>query len=92
MNETCDAQAIADRVYNAFQCDNLWCEGDLVGDVQDLADEYDRLKAEVDRLRDENAKLIAQVQELWRLVNHGSAYGYVAALEHIEELGIEVDG
>lgn len=31
------------------------------------------------------------VGELWRLVNHRSGYGYAAALEHIEELGIEVD-
>lgn len=32
------------------------------------------------------------VKELWHLVNHRSGYGYAAALEHIEELGIEVDG
>jgi hypothetical protein len=30
------------------------------------------------------------VRELWHLVNNRSGYGYAAALEHIEELGIEV--
>ena len=31
------------------------------------------------------------VKQLWYLVNHRSSYGYAAALEAIEELGIEVD-
>lgn len=31
------------------------------------------------------------VNQLWYLVNHRSGYGYAAALEAIEELGIEVD-
>lgn len=31
------------------------------------------------------------VKQLWYLVNHRSGYGYAAALEAIEELGIEVD-
>ena len=31
------------------------------------------------------------VKQLWYLVNHRSGYGYAAALESIEELGIEVD-
>ena len=31
------------------------------------------------------------VNQLWYLVNHRSGYGYAAALESIEELGIEVD-
>jgi len=36
-------------------------------------------------------KLELLVKHLWYLVNHGSGYGYAAALEVIEELGIEVD-
>ena len=47
---------------------------------------------ESDELQHENAELRELVQELWHLVNHRSGYGYAAALEHIEELGIEVDG
>lgn len=31
------------------------------------------------------------VKQLWHLVNHRSGYGYAAALESIEELGLEVD-
>ena len=31
------------------------------------------------------------VKQLWYLVNHRSGYGYAAALESIEELGIEVE-
>ena len=31
------------------------------------------------------------VKQLWYLVNHRSRYGYAAALESIEELGIEVE-
>ena len=31
------------------------------------------------------------VKQLWYLVNHRSGYGYAAALEAIEELGIEVE-
>lgn len=31
------------------------------------------------------------VSHLWYLVNHRSGYGYAAALEAIEELGIEVE-
>lgn len=31
------------------------------------------------------------VKQLWYLVNHRSGYGYAAALESIEELGLEVD-
>lgn len=31
------------------------------------------------------------VDQLWYLVNHRSGYGYAAALEAIEELGIEVN-
>ena len=31
------------------------------------------------------------VNQLWYLVNHRSGYGYAAALEAIEELGIEVN-
>lgn len=36
-------------------------------------------------------KLEMLVKQLWYLVNHRSGYGYAAALESIEELGIEVD-
>ena len=35
-------------------------------------------------------KLEELVNQLWYLVNHRSGYGYAAALESIEELGIEV--
>ena len=35
-------------------------------------------------------KLEKLVEQLWYLVNHRSGYGYAAALESIEELGIEV--
>ena len=35
-------------------------------------------------------KLEKLVQQLWYLVNNRSGYGYAAALEAIEELGIEV--
>lgn len=45
----------------------------------------------IQQLENENTKLRELIQELWHLVNHRSGYGYAAALEHIEELGIEVD-
>ena len=55
------------------------------------ADYIEQLEIKVESLEDENKALRELIQELWHLVNHRSGYGYAAALEHIEELGIEVD-
>lgn len=40
---------------------------------------------------DREKRLELLVDQLWYLVNHRSGYGYAAALEAIEELGIEVN-
>lgn len=56
-----------------------------------LEEEHAKLLDENMKLKAKSAELVAQIRELWYLVNHRSAYGYAAALEHIEELGIEVE-
>lgn len=40
---------------------------------------------------DRERRLELLAKQLWYLVNHRSGYGYAAALEAIEELGVEVD-
>jgi hypothetical protein len=47
-----DAQLVAQRLNEAFSNDDLWTRPSIVDDVEDLADEYDVLKAENERLRD----------------------------------------
>lgn len=58
---------------------------------------FDRIADELEQaiaatLENEREKKLEElVKQLWYLVNHRSGYGYAAALESIEELGIEVD-
>lgn len=82
---TCEAwgenEDRAEEAWNTRACEIL--EGDGTGEALPEIGTCDALDAE-------NAKLRELVQELWHLVNHRSGYGYAAALELIEELGIEV--
>ena len=47
-----DAQKIAQRLYESFASDDLCEHPEIVDDVEDLADEYEDLKAENARLRE----------------------------------------
>ena len=65
------------EAYEAKQWD-MFCENN------DLLLENDQLKAE-------NAKLRDLVADVWHLVKPNPGCRYTAALERIEELGIEID-
>jgi hypothetical protein len=84
-----DAQKIAQRLYESFASDDLCEHPEIVDDVEDLADEYEDLKAE-------NAKLRKLVMYMHRCYVRGHDWGPFGAPEkefveqRMRELGIEV--
>lgn len=88
-----DAQKIAQRLYESFASDDLCEHPEIVDDVEDLADEYDNLKAE-------NTKLRELVRDAWRIasstqctacVNYDTCTGVPCDLKNrMQKLGIEV--
>ena len=65
-------------------------ESELHAICDEIQAEHDRaVAATLGSERERELELL--VKQLWYLVNHRSGYGYAAALESIEELGLEVD-
>lgn len=95
-NRTTELQGILDEFEH--ECFMLRVEASETRARDDVVRKsYERIRDEfagriADELNAEREKRLEKlVKQLWYLVNHRSGYGYAAALEAIEELGIEVD-
>lgn len=73
-----DAQLVARKLNEAFSNDDLWTSPSIVDDVEDLADEYDVLKAENDELK---AKVLWLEVTLVEMASE--RYGVGDLIEHI---------
>lgn len=73
-----DAQLVARKLNEAFSNDDLWTNPSIVDDVEDLADEYDVLKAENDELK---AKVLWLEVTLVEMASE--RYGVGDLIEHI---------
>jgi len=71
-------RASADELSSGRLSVHIWCDTPEQAIAATLGSEREKA-------------LESLVKQLWYLVNHRSGYGYAAALESIEELGIEVD-
>lgn len=82
------------RGFIRHQSNRAYIDGGQARWLTDIADKIDAKHEQAIAATlgsDREAELEALVRELWHLVNNRSGYGYAAALEYIEELGIEVD-
>ena len=59
-----DAQLVVRKLNDAFSNDDLWTSPSIVDDVEDLADEYDALKSENAKLREQSEQLFDKTLEL----------------------------
>ena len=82
------------RGFIRHQSNRAYIDGGQSRWLTEIADKIDAkheqaIAATLGSEREKQLELL--VNQLWYLVNHRSGYGYAAALEAIEELGIEVD-